>query len=240
MIKKRSGESLLLILTCFPADGAPSLVLMLLFLSSNTYSYQTLCICLCMPGCIALGVSLWPAKLSQLWPAAVLHRKFGVCLVLQSLLHYETVILQLSPTTLHQYSPMLCYHQHIHLCGTVWDKQTKKWVQFQHQHDCYRPWCINQAWDYDLWWNALAVWKSRIGFSRLGLYQRKQVDDNTKLKTKAESSRKQNWFYSVCILCFPVLLLLLPWHCSLWMVWSCTSQSQGTLAHPEQITNVLL
>lgn len=114
-MKKRSGESLLLILTCFPPDGAPSLVLKLLFLSSNTCPYQTLCICLYpphTPGSIALAnlVSLWPTLLSQLWPAAVLHRLFGVCLVLQSLLHYETVILQLSPITLRQHNPMLCYH----------------------------------------------------------------------------------------------------------------------------------
>lgn len=112
MIKKRSGESLLLILTCFPPDGAPSLVLRF-FLSSNTYPYQTLCICFsppCIPGCIALDVSLWPAPHSQLWPVAVLQWMFGVCLVLQILLHYETVILQLSPIRLHQYSPMLCYH----------------------------------------------------------------------------------------------------------------------------------
>lgn len=113
MIKKRSGESVLLILTCFPPDGAPSLVLRLFFLSSNACPYQTLCICLfppCIPGHIALRVSLWPTLLSQLWPVPVLHRVFEVCLVLQSLLHYETVILQLSPITLHQYSPMLCYH----------------------------------------------------------------------------------------------------------------------------------
>lgn len=109
-----------------------------------------------------------------------------------------------------------------------------------HWHDCYRPWCINQVWDYDPWWNVLAVWKSWIGFSRLGLYQCKQVDDNTKLKTKAESSRKHHWFCSVCILCFPVHLLLLHWPCSLWRLWSCTNQSQGTLAHPKQITKVPL
>lgn len=135
MIKKRSGESLLLILTCFPPDGAPSLVLRLFFLSSNVCPYQTLCICLyspCIPGHIALDVSLRPILLSQLWPAPVLHRMLGVCLVLQSLLHYETVILQLSPITLCQYSPTAqCFVTtiHIHLCGTVWDKQTKKWVQ---------------------------------------------------------------------------------------------------------------
>lgn len=127
-MKKRSGESLLLILTCFPPDGAPSLVLKLPFLSSNTYPYQTLCICLyppCTPGCTGLGVSLWPTLPSQLWPAAVLHRMFGVCLVLQSLLHYETVILQLSLIMLRQYNPMLCY-QHSH--SPLWHclRQTKQ------------------------------------------------------------------------------------------------------------------
>lgn len=110
MIKKRSGESLLLVLTYFPPDGAPSLVLRLFFLSSNPCPYQTLSsVSLhCVPGHIALGVSLWP---TLLWPAPVLHRMFGVCLVLQSLLHYESAILQLSPITLRQYSPMLCCHR---------------------------------------------------------------------------------------------------------------------------------
>lgn len=47
----------------------------------------------------------------------------------------------------------------------------------RHQHDCQRSLYINQAWDYDLRWNVLALWKSCIGFSRLGLYHCKQVDD---------------------------------------------------------------
>lgn len=49
-----------------------------------------------------------------------------------------------------------------------------------HQRDCQRSRCFNQAWDYDLRWNALALWKSCIGFSRLGLYHCKQVDDMPK------------------------------------------------------------
>lgn len=130
-IKKRSGETLLLVLTCFPPDGAPSFVLRLFFLSSNTYPYQTLCICLyppCILGCIALGVCLWPALLSQLWPAAVL--------CLGSVWFFKAFcIMKLWYCWVqsHCVSTALCFVTtiHIHLCGTVWDKQTKKWVQFR-------------------------------------------------------------------------------------------------------------